>query len=244
MSYYAAHSVSIRSFQAIDKFGRTKFTDLTLNDPTTLSKVLYYHVVKGRAMRKDFKNGVIKSVNNDNIRIGVLPTGTLLVNDSANITKSYKATNGIVHIIDEVLIPPKTLVDTILSDSRFSTLGKAVKAAGLVNTLKSSSKDFTIFAPTNTAFQALGTNTVNALLKDPNTLKSILLYHTISGSNLKSDLKALGSTGSIKTFQGSQLKYRFTKDVLSINNSTVVEANIIASNGVIHEINKVLTIPK
>jgi transforming growth factor-beta-induced protein len=195
-------------------------------------------------MRKDFKNGVIKSVNNDNIRVGVLPTGILLINNSANITKSYKATNGIIHIIDEVLIPPKNLVDTILSESRFSTLAKAVKAAGLVSALTSSSKEYTIFAPTNTAFQALGTNAVNALLKDPATLKSILLYHTISGSNLKSDLKSLGSSGSVKTYQGSKLQFRFTNDVLSINNATVVEANILASNGVIHEINKVLKIPK
>jgi transforming growth factor-beta-induced protein len=195
-------------------------------------------------MRKDFKNGVIKSINNDNIRIGVLPTGDIVVNNSSNITKSFKATNGIVHIIDEILTPPENLIDTILSDSRFSTLAKAIKVAGLVSALTSASKDFTIFAPTNDAFQALGTSTVNALLKNPTTLKSILLYHIVRGSNLKSDLKALGSTGSILTFQGSKLQFSFKSDVLAINNSTVIEANILASNGVIHVINKVLTIPK
>ena len=201
--------------------------------------------MKGKVLKKDLSNTIIKAANGDNLRVGVRPHGSVVINSGSDVTSfNIMASNGVVHLIDEVLIPPKNLVDTILSDHRFSTLGAAVKAAGLVNTLKDESNTFTIFAPTNNAFKALGDNTVNALLKDPETLKSILLYHAVEGSVIRNDLRKIGSSGSVSTVQGSKLQFRFRGNTLLVNDSRVIEANILASNGVIHAINKVLTIPK
>ncbi|KAI2508388.1 transforming growth factor-beta-induced protein [Fragilaria crotonensis] len=133
------------------------------------------------------------------------------------------------------------LVGTIFSDRRFTTLAAAIEAAGLTSTLLNLSKEFTIFAPTNKAFDALGKDTVSALLKRPKALKSILLYHTVSGSVLKSDLK---NSGSVKTLQGSNVHYTFNGTRLIINDSRVIEANILAANGIVHAIDKMLTIPQ
>lgn len=188
------------------------------------------------------KNDVIKAANGDNIRVGILWDGDVSLNGSADIaTFNIMASNGVVHLIDEVLIPPDDLVDRILSLRRFSTLAAAVKAAGLTSTLKSMSKEYTMFAPNNAAFAALGQDTIDKLLKDPVTLKSILLYHTVTGSVLRSDLR---NTGSAKTVQGSNIQYRNSSGGLIINTSKVLKANILAANGVIHEIDEVLTIPK
>ena len=203
-----------------------------------------YHVISGRVLKRDLRNDVVKAANGDNLRVGVLKNGSVVINTSANVTKAnIMASNGVVHAIDEVLIPPKDLVGTIMSDSRFTTLAAAIKAAGLTSTLKDMSKEFTIFAPTNKAFNALGKSAVSALLKKPNVLKSILLYHAVSGSVLKSDLK---NSGIVKTVQGSNVHYSTTNNGhrLFINDSRVVEANILAANGVIHAIDKVLSIPK
>ena len=100
--------------------------------------------------------------------------------------------------------------------------------------------EFTIFAPTNNAFQYLGENAVNELIKTPEVLKSILLYHTVSGSVLSSALKG---DGSVKTLQGSRFDFDEKGKKLFINASKVIEANILASNGVIHVIDEVLKIP-
>ena len=192
-------------------------------------------------MKKDVKSGIIKSANGDNLRLRVTHTGGLTINESSKVTTfDVMAQNGVVHIIDEVLIPPKNLVDTIMNIPRFSTLAAAIKAAGLTSTLRNGSKEYTIFAPNNAAFKALGQGTVDALLKDPETLKSILLYHTVTGSVLRGQLK---NSGVVKTVQGSNVEYKNSGGTLTINTSKVVRANILASNGVVHEIDKVLTIP-
>ena len=187
-------------------------------------------------------NDVVKAVNGDNLRVGVNKSGKVTINGSVNVTTAdVMASNGVVHIIDTVLLPPKDLVGTLMSQPRFSTLVAAVKAAGLVSTLRDMSKQYTIFAPTNAAFAALGQSTINALLKDPATLKSILLYHAVPGSVLRSDLR---NSGRVKTVQGSNVRYSSQGGRLRINTSGVTSANIIAANGVVHVINKVLTIPK
>jgi transforming growth factor-beta-induced protein len=185
---------------------------------------------------------VIKAANGDNIRTGVTRRPThVLINEDARVTKAdVLAKNGVIHFIDEVLIPPGNLLDTIKGEGNLSTLAAAIKAAELESTLKDMKSDFTIFAPTNKAFEKLGEEKVNGLLKNPEVLKSILLYHTVSGSVLRSALKG---DGSVKTVQGSKFHYDSKGTKLFINDSKVIEANILASNGVVHVIDEVLEIP-
>jgi transforming growth factor-beta-induced protein len=213
-----------------------------LKNKAKLSDILLYHVVPGKVLRQNLKNEVIKAANGDNLRIGITRRPSrVLINGDAHVTKAdVQAKNGVIHIIDEVLLPPENLLETIKGKGRLSTLAAAVKAAGLESTLRDMKSDLTIFAPTNKAFQDLGKNAVDDLIKAPEKLKSILLYHTVSGSVLKGALKG---DGSVKTVQGSNIHFDQKGKKLFINDSEVIEANILASNGVVHVIDAVLAIP-
>jgi uncharacterized surface protein with fasciclin (FAS1) repeats len=136
---------------------------------------------------------------------------------------------------------PGTIVDVAVSAGSFKTLVAAVKAAGLADTL-SGKGPFTVFAPTDAAFAKLPTGTVDTLLKPENKekLKAILLYHVVAGDVKSTDLK---DGESVKTVGGKSLTVHIANGVVTINDATVVKADIPASNGVIHVIDTVL-LPK
>jgi uncharacterized surface protein with fasciclin (FAS1) repeats len=133
------------------------------------------------------------------------------------------------------------IVDVASSNSDFSTLVAAVSAAGLVETLQSDGP-FTVFAPTNEAFAALPAGTVENLLKPENKdqLVSILTYHVVAGNYPASSL--VGKRAPLSTVQGGKLHVN-GMDGVKVENSTVIIADVVASNGVIHAIDKVL-LPK
>jgi uncharacterized surface protein with fasciclin (FAS1) repeats len=127
------------------------------------------------------------------------------------------------------------IVDTAVNAGSFSTLVAAVKAAGLVDTLKGAGP-FTVFAPTDEAFAKLPSGTVDALLKDIPKLKKILTYHVVSGKVLAADVVKLKSA---KTVEGTEVKINSSNGV-KVNDSTVTTADVAADNGVIHVIDTVL----
>jgi uncharacterized surface protein with fasciclin (FAS1) repeats len=127
------------------------------------------------------------------------------------------------------------IVDTAVNAGSFSTLVAAVKAAGLVDTLKGAGP-FTVFAPTDEAFAKLPEGTVDALLKDIPQLKKILTYHVVSGKVLAADVVKLKSA---KTVEGTEVKIDASNGV-KLNDSTVTTADVAADNGVIHIIDTVL----
>jgi uncharacterized surface protein with fasciclin (FAS1) repeats len=127
------------------------------------------------------------------------------------------------------------IVEAAASAGMFNTLLTAAKAAGLAETLASGGP-FTVFAPTDEAFAALPAGTVDALLKDTEKLKAILLYHVVSGTVMAKDVAGLTKA---TTLQGGDLKIDTSRGVM-INDAMVVKADVAASNGVIHVINKVL----
>ena len=134
------------------------------------------------------------------------------------------------------------IVDTAVGAGQFKTLAAALEAAGLIDALKGAGP-FTVFAPTDEAFAKLPAGTVESLLKPENKekLKSILLYHVVSGNVPAS--KVLKMNGlSVKTLEGSSIKVS-TKNGVKIGNAKVVQTDVAASNGVIHVIDTVL-IPK
>ena len=132
----------------------------------------------------------------------------------------------------------KNIVETAVQSGKFNTLVAALKAAGLVNTLNGKGP-FTVFAPSDTAFSKLPTGTVDGLLKPENKAKlvSILTYHVIPGKIMSGDIA--GKKISVKTVQGSEISVDAMYGV-KINDSNVVSADIAATNGVIHVIDKVL----
>ncbi|MQQ08050.1 fasciclin domain-containing protein [Epibacterium sp. SM1979] len=131
----------------------------------------------------------------------------------------------------------KDIVDTAVGAGSFTTLVAAVQAAGLVETLKGDGP-FTVFAPTDDAFAALPDGTVDSLLKPENKdqLVSILTYHVVPGKVMSGDL----SDGmKAATVQGSEVTIG-TSDGVTVNGANVVQADIAASNGVIHVIDQVI----
>lgn len=132
-----------------------------------------------------------------------------------------------------------SIVDIAASDSNFSTLVAAVKAAGLADTL-ATTENITVFAPTNAAFEKLPAGTVEDLLKPENKekLQSILKYHVV-GSKIKSSGINAGET-NVSTLQGSDIKVTKNEGGVTINNANVVKADLKASNGVIHVIDTVI----
>ena len=133
----------------------------------------------------------------------------------------------------------KDLVDTAVAAGSFKTLATALEATGLVETLKGNGP-FTVFAPTDDAFAKLPAGTLEALLKDTQKLKSILLYHVVAGKVMAKDVVKLKSA---KTVQGTSAKVTVEGGKVMIDNANVVSTDIIASNGVIHVIDSVI-LPK
>lgn len=132
----------------------------------------------------------------------------------------------------------KNIVETAAGNASFSTLVSAVKAADLVTTL-SGPGPFTVFAPTNEAFDALPAGTVDNLMKPAgkDKLASVLKYHVVPGKMMAADLKD-GQT--LKTVAGEELMVKIMGDKVMVNGAEVSQADLAASNGVIHVIGKVL----
>ncbi|MEG4634624.1 fasciclin domain-containing protein [Microcoleus sp. AR_TQ3_B6] len=134
----------------------------------------------------------------------------------------------------------KDIVAIASGDAQFKTLTKALGSAGLVTTLKGKGP-FTVFAPTDAAFAALPKGTVDDLLKPANKAKltKILTYHVVPGSVVSTSLKS----GDVKSVEGSSLKVAVNAGKVTVGGANVVKADIKASNGVIHVIDKVLMPP-
>ena len=126
------------------------------------------------------------------------------------------------------------IVDTAVAAGNFSTLVAAVKAAGLVETLKGAGP-FTVFAPTDEAFAKVPKATLDGLLADKAALTKVLTYHVVAGKVMAADVKA----GHVKTVQGTDLAMA-TEGGVTVNGAKVVAADVAASNGVIHAIDTVL----
>jgi uncharacterized surface protein with fasciclin (FAS1) repeats len=137
---------------------------------------------------------------------------------------------------------PADIVDTAVGAGQFKTLAAALEAAGLIDELRGPGP-FTVFAPTDEAFAKLPAGTVESLLRPENKekLKSILLYHVVSGNVPASEVLKLNGR-SVKTLQGSSIKVR-THNGVWVGDASVVQTDVMASNGVIHVIDTVL-LPK
>ncbi|XHC26618.1 MAG: fasciclin domain-containing protein [Phycisphaerales bacterium] len=204
-----------------------------------LQQVLKYHVVEGEFFARDLIGGrTLTTLSGQRIRVGIAE-GEVRVNDSVITATDIRATNGVIHIIDTVLIPTKqTIADVASEAGQFKTLLAAAEAAGLVDTL-SGAGSLTVFAPTDEAFANLPDGTVESLLRPENreALKSLLLYHVVKGPVFASDAIAAESA---KTLNGEAVETSLLDGALFIDESRVLANDIEASNGVVHVIDRVL----
>jgi uncharacterized surface protein with fasciclin (FAS1) repeats len=218
-----------------------------LEDPTgDLAQILLYHVVGGTALSTSLSDGqIITTLQGQDVTV-TIDMGNVFINDAQVIVADLQAENGVVHVIDAVLVPeleeplPATVVEIIVNSPDHTTLEAAVIAAELADDL-SGTGPFTVFAPTDAAFAALPTGVLETLLEDPTgTLAQILLYHVVGGSALSTSL----SDGQvIETLQGEDVVVNIEGGNVFINNAQVIVADLEAENGVVHVINAVLSIP-
>ncbi|APZ96010.1 fasciclin domain-containing protein [Fuerstiella marisgermanici] len=204
-----------------------------------LQAVLTYHVVAGKVKAADVvKLTGAATVQGQQVDIKVAD-GKVTV-DGANVIKTdIETSNGVIHVIDSVLLPAdKDIVETAVSAGSFNTLVAAVKAAGLVDTLKSEGP-FTVFAPTDEAFAKLPKGTVENLLKPENKdkLVAVLTYHVVAGKVMASDVVKLSSA---KTVNGKMASIKVSDGAVMVDGANVVATDIETSNGVIHVIDSVI----
>jgi uncharacterized surface protein with fasciclin (FAS1) repeats len=131
------------------------------------------------------------------------------------------------------------IVEVAQANGSFQTLLAAAGAAGLVETLKGPGP-FTVFAPTDAAFRKLPAGAVDALLADPERLRAVLLYHVVPGRVTAAQVTGMTSANTVN---GAAVRVRSQGGSVMINNATVVQADVAASNGVIHVIDTVLMPP-
>ncbi|MBK8626287.1 MAG: fasciclin domain-containing protein [Saprospiraceae bacterium] len=216
--------------------------DALLADIPALTAILTYHVVGANALSTSLSDGqVITTLNGFDITVTIAANG-VFINDAKVTVADIVADNGVVHVIDAVLLPPvapNTVVDIIVNSPDHNTLEAAVIAAGLAGTL-SGEGPFTVFAPTDAAFAALPDGTVDALLADIPALTAILTYHVVGANALSTSL----SDGQvITTLNGSDITVTINADGVFINDTKVTVADIVADNGVVHVIDAVLLPP-
>jgi transforming growth factor-beta-induced protein len=214
-----------------------------------LVRVLLYHIIPINVTA-----AAIKALNPP-VKIQTLNEQSFLVteyddelhvNDARVLITDIFSTNGIIHAIDTVLIPPKEdLVDTIIHDSSYQILVKCLQAADLVDTLKGSGP-FTIFAPTDYGFNKLPAGTIANLLKPENKqlLTEILLYHVVAGNLTDAAIINLHPPVKLETLAKQPISITLYFNEIKINNATVVAANSFATNGIIHTIDQVLLPPQ
>ena len=214
----------------------------TDEENATLSDILLYHVVSGAVASSDVTDGMsAEALNGDDLAFTV-SDGSVMVNDATVTSADVMASNGIIHVIDKVLMPPADLGDipTVAQGTGIHTsLVAAVVQAELLTTLQGDGP-FTVFAPTDDAFAAAGID-LAALDNEEGkaTLTDILLYHVVSGAVPSS---AVTDGMSAAAVNGDDLSFAVGEGVM-VNDANVVLADVPASNGVIHVIDKVLMPP-
>lgn len=217
-----------------------------LNHPQ-LKEVLLYHVVSGKVMSTDLVEGMMPATLNGE-KLSVDLKNGVKINSSMVTAADVAAENGVIHIIDSVLVPsgfklqsapavPGTVVDIALSSKDFSMLVSLLQKANLVDALKGDGP-FTVFAPTNQAFEKL-LNQLNIsasdLMNQPDLAK-VLLYHVVPGSVKSTDLSNGLKAG---TLNGEQVVIDLSGGV-RVNSSNVISADIMTGNGIVHVIDTVL----
>jgi transforming growth factor-beta-induced protein len=216
-----------------------------------LQELLLYHVVAGQVLAGDLRRfQFTETLQGQYLWIRKLWRGTVKVNNARVISADVLASNGVIHVIDTVLIPrgfelepevptpENDIVDTAIGAGIFNTLVAAVQAAELVDALRGEGP-LTVFAPTDEAFAKLPPDLVTALLLPENKekLQELLLYHVVAGRVLAGDLRYFQR---VETLEGSKLRIIKWFGNVWVNWSRVTTADVLATNGVIHIIDRVL----
>merc|ERR1712119_75682 len=229
--------------------------DTLMEDVELLKKVLLFHVASGNVMSKDISNDItVDSVEGSPLRANVYLkskyyNGFVTVNGKRVKKADIVADNGVIHMVTDVIYPFPTgnIAEVVTGDERFSTLLAAVGAAGLADTLATGGS-FTVFAPTNDAFAKVPKDALDALLADKEAITKVLLRHVVPGTwfykGISWDIRDTAGGAEEDMIATQVFKAGVIKVVSSVGGkrtgARVVDADIIATNGVIHAIDTVI----
>ena len=214
--------------------------DGLLENIDALTAVLYHHVHSGNVLSTDLSDDMqVPTLNEDTLTVSI--DGNVVMIDMSTVTVAdIVAENGVVHVIDMVLIPEtndQTVMSIIANSPVHTTLNQAIEAAGLVETL-SGDGPFTVFAPVDSAFNGLTDGALELILANTDQLTELLFNHVHSGEVYSEDLE---DGMMVPTLNNTELEVSIEGMTVMINLSTVIQADQSASNGVVHIIDQILT---
>ena len=226
--------------EAFAKLGQGTINDLLKpENKQKLVSILTYHVVSGELpASKVLSRNDATTLNGQRIDFTQNDRGAF-VDNARIIATDVDASNGVIHVIDSVIIPEtKNLAQVATGDGRFTILAKAIETAGLTSALTGDDA-LTVFAPTDEAFRKLPQGTIEELLRPENrdTLTKILTYHVVPGRVYARD--AVGAQRAA-TLQGDTVRVGIENGRLTIDGANVINSDIETSNGVIHVIDSVI----
>ena len=220
-----------------------------IDNPAALTDVLLYHVIGDTVTSTNLSsNGAgLAATLGGNVNVA-FENGEVYINFARVTAVDIRTDNGVVHVIDAVLLEPDltpsdmNIVETAVANGSFETLVAALQATGLDSTLENADGSFTVFAPTDAAFDMLPTGVVSALLNDTDALSAVLLQHVISGAQVDS-VTALSLDGAMAETAGGAMigiDVDFSGEIISVGGSNVIIKDIVTSNGIIHVIDAVI----
>ncbi|XP_067661244.1 transforming growth factor-beta-induced protein ig-h3-like [Haliotis asinina] len=215
--------------------------NLDTTDKAKLAALLKYHVANGQYKRADFYNEMSLTTlqPSSELRVNVyLAKGIITVEGQTVQSSDVVMSNGIVHLIRGVMTPPTgTVLDVVTKDANLTTLASVIKTASL-ETFFQDQKPITLFAPTDAAFNKLGSATVQALITDPALLKSILQYHVVPGTIYRASYH----TSYLHTFEEADRirLHQFLFFSYEADSGSMVGDELSATNGVVQVIDEVL----
>ncbi|XP_063763650.1 periostin, osteoblast specific factor b isoform X2 [Eleginops maclovinus] len=228
------------SNDAWELLDETMRSALVSNVNIELYNALHYHMANKRLLTKDLKNGMtVTSMYNElGLQINHYSNGVVTVNCARIIYGNQVATNGVVHVIDRVISAVgNTIQDVIEVDDDLTTLSDVAQNSGLLEKLGQPGH-FTLFAPTNEAFETLGSEVLERLQGDKEVLKALLNFHLLDSVQCS---EAIMAGTSYETLEGNNIEIGCDGESLTVNGiKMVLKKDIVTTNGVIHLIDQVL----
>lgn len=215
--------------------------DALMNDTALLTDVLLYHVYAGWVPSSAVSNDLVVSMaNGKDARVNVYSHNNKVTIEGNVISQvDLMASNGIIHVIDSVMMAPKTdIVGYVSGNSELSTLLSLVKQANLVSALQQDG--LTLFAPTDAAFGKLSQQQVTDITSDPAKLAAVLTYHVVGSTQYSVGLYQKEHVATLNTNDDLVIHMVHHQADVKVDNGLVTSANIGVTNGVIHLIDHVL----
>lgn len=219
----------------------------------TLTEILLYHVINGDYSAPNVANqDSLPTLLGEHMNFSV-EEGVIMLNDMVSVTVTdMEASNGVVHVVDAVLLPPTnslitsplgspdmTISEVLADEGNFETFLALAEQAGLTAMLENSNGNYTVFAPTDAAFENADEELLEQWTSDNDELETILMYHIV-GDRLS--INQLANDNFVPTLEGRPLLMTTDENIQVYANGTPIQQfNIQASNGVIHTVNDVLT---